>query len=358
MTISLPYGRREVGQARDGLPGAVVAEALGGVEPAGWPEPGQPVDHEDLPAAVVDQRVVIASRAARSSRVGFAAVDPVLDVVGVAFAGASAAAGVGAVAVAEVERAADVRGHDAGFAAEVEDFGCGAEDGGDEVGVAGEAAGGFGADVGVLAEQRELEGAVGCWGGLAELGAQGLVVDGEGERDAFPALGLAAAPRGCGGERLRRSVGRVRRCPGRPRGRCRGRTGPTRWSPRRPGPRLTRRRPPRPARDRRGESRVGGSLGSSGLVSSAEVPAVAGPGVVGQVVSRPRWWASPARSSRAWARRSGRVRSAWRRVIRRVRRRCRSVRARRRRRGRRLRGVGWRRRGRWRGTRRRRGRGR
>jgi hypothetical protein len=81
----------------------------------------------DVPAAVVDEGVVVGAEQYAVLGAGVAAVDPVGDVVDLAAAGAAAAAGVGAVAVAVGDRAAEREGGDAVFAAEVEDFAVAAE---------------------------------------------------------------------------------------------------------------------------------------------------------------------------------------------------------------------------------------
>ena len=73
---------------------------------------------------------------------GGAAVDPVDDVVGVAHRGWSGAAGEGAVPVAQDQGDPDGRGDQPGGAADVEDLAVGAEDAGDDVGVAGQPADG------------------------------------------------------------------------------------------------------------------------------------------------------------------------------------------------------------------------
>ncbi len=67
-------------------------------------------------------------------------VGPVLDVVGVAGDGWSAAAGERAVPVSEDQGVPQGGGDQAVGAADVEDLSSGAEDGGDHVGVAGEPA--------------------------------------------------------------------------------------------------------------------------------------------------------------------------------------------------------------------------
>ena len=84
-----------------------------------------------------------------------AVVDPVGDVVGVAGDGEPGAAGEGAVLVAEDEGGPDCGGDQAAGAADVEDLALGAEDGGDDLGVAGESAGGGGGE-GVAGGQESV----------------------------------------------------------------------------------------------------------------------------------------------------------------------------------------------------------
>lgn len=71
---------------------------------------------------------------------GGAAVGPVGDVVGLAHRGWSGAAGEGAVLVAQGQGGPEGEGDQAVGSADVEDLAVGAEDAGDEVGVAGQAA--------------------------------------------------------------------------------------------------------------------------------------------------------------------------------------------------------------------------
>lgn len=71
---------------------------------------------------------------------GGSAVGPVEDVVGVAGDGEAVAAGEGAVLVAQDEGEPDRGGDQAAGATDVEDLALAAEDGGDDLGVAGQAA--------------------------------------------------------------------------------------------------------------------------------------------------------------------------------------------------------------------------
>ena len=93
----------------------------------------------------VDVGVVAGAEQGEVVGVGWAVVGvPFAEVVGFAPGGGSVAAGVGAAVVAQAEVADLVGAGEAGGAAEVEDGAVGAEDGGDEQGVAGEAADGGG----------------------------------------------------------------------------------------------------------------------------------------------------------------------------------------------------------------------
>ena len=122
---------------------------VGGVEP-------------DLPGGVVDEAVVVAAEQDHVVQAGGAAVGPVLEVVGVAHQGWAGAVGEGAVLVAGDQGSPDGGGDQAVDAADVEDLGVGAEDGGDQVGVAGEPAYGGGGEVeAVLGGRRAGAGAEG-----------------------------------------------------------------------------------------------------------------------------------------------------------------------------------------------------
>ena len=87
----------------------------------------------------MDESVVVAAEQGEVFQAGRAAVGPVLEVVGVAHEGWAGAAGEGAVWVAGDQGAPEGGGDQAVQAADVRTS-LGAEDGGDQVGVAGEAA--------------------------------------------------------------------------------------------------------------------------------------------------------------------------------------------------------------------------
>ena len=101
----------------------------------------------DGPGAVVDESVVVAAEQDHVAQGGCAAVDPVLDVVGVAHDRWAGAVREAAVAVAGDEGFPDRGGDQALGAADVEDLGVGAEDGGDDVGVAADPADGGGGEL-------------------------------------------------------------------------------------------------------------------------------------------------------------------------------------------------------------------
>ena len=84
--------------------------------------------------------MVLAAEQDEVGQRGRAAVGPVDDVVGVAHRGWSGAAGERAVLVAQDQGDPDRGGDEAVGAADVEDLAVAAEDAGDDVGVAGEAA--------------------------------------------------------------------------------------------------------------------------------------------------------------------------------------------------------------------------
>ena len=111
----------------------VAAGELFGVEPGGWDEFGVAVAAElDGPVAVVEVSVVVAAEQDGVVEAGGAAVGPVPDVVGVAPAGWSVAAGERAAAVAQHQGAAQRPGDEAALSADVEDLAGAAEDGGQD----------------------------------------------------------------------------------------------------------------------------------------------------------------------------------------------------------------------------------
>ena len=92
----------------------------------------------DFPRGVVDRAVVVAAQQDEVGQAGASAECPVVDVVGVAHDRWSGAAGEGAVSVAQDQGEPDGGGDQASGAADVERFAAGAEDGGDDLGVAGQ----------------------------------------------------------------------------------------------------------------------------------------------------------------------------------------------------------------------------
>src|SRR3954468_3269924 len=93
---------------------------------------------------------------------GGAAVCPVADVVTLAMPRWAMTAGEGAPAVAEVERLAEWGGDQAALAAQVKRLALGAEDGGDELAVAGVDAGFGGGDGAEVAEGGSADAVLGC----------------------------------------------------------------------------------------------------------------------------------------------------------------------------------------------------
>ena len=91
-----------------------------------------------LPGGVVDDAVVSAAQEGEVIQCRVAAVGPVGEVVGVAHDWWSGAGGEGAVPVAEDEGGPLGGGDQASEASDVEDLAGGVEDGGDELGVAGQ----------------------------------------------------------------------------------------------------------------------------------------------------------------------------------------------------------------------------
>jgi hypothetical protein len=87
---------------------------------------------------MVDDSVVVAAQQGEVLEVGSTAGCPVGDVVGVAHQGWSVAAGEGAVSVADDQGGPDRGGHQSSGAADVEGFAMAAEDGGDDLGDAGQ----------------------------------------------------------------------------------------------------------------------------------------------------------------------------------------------------------------------------
>ena len=139
----------------------------------------------DLPGGLVDQGVVFAAEQDEVVEGCGAVVGPVGDVVGVAGDGEAGAAGEGAVLVAEDQGGPDAGGDQAAGAADVEDLALGAEDGGDDLGVAGQSAGGGGGE-GVAGGEESVAG---------ELVLQ--VVDAHGEGD--PGGSAVGVGQGVGG---------------------------------------------------------------------------------------------------------------------------------------------------------------
>ena len=90
----------------------------------------------DRPGAGVDQSVVVSAEQDHVGQRGRSAVDPVLEVVGVAHQGWPGAAGEAAVPVADDEGFPDRGGDEALLSSDVEDLARCAEDGGDDLGVA------------------------------------------------------------------------------------------------------------------------------------------------------------------------------------------------------------------------------
>ena len=117
-----------------------------GVEGGWWFEFGSSIRGVEacLPGCVVDDAVVMAAEQGEVVELGWAAVDPVGEVVGVAHEGWSSAGGEGAVSVAEDQGGPDRGGDRSAEAAHVEDLAVAAEDGGDDLGVTGQPAEGVG----------------------------------------------------------------------------------------------------------------------------------------------------------------------------------------------------------------------
>jgi hypothetical protein len=91
----------------------------------------------DFPPGAVQEQVVVGAHQDEVGEVGGSAVGPVADVVSLAVAGWSVAAGESAAAVAQVQSAAESGRDQAAEATEVERFALVTEDGGDEHAVAG-----------------------------------------------------------------------------------------------------------------------------------------------------------------------------------------------------------------------------
>jgi hypothetical protein len=130
----------------------------------------------DVPAAVVGLPVVVVAEVDAVAEVGGSAVRPVLFMVDLAVVESGLASGEPAAFVFELQGAALREGPDRGFAAEVEDFTVGAEDGGDDPGVAAEHPGGGGADLQAV-EQRV--------GDRLELGFELVIREGDDEVGVF-----------------------------------------------------------------------------------------------------------------------------------------------------------------------------
>src|SRR6478752_82193 len=179
----------------------VAAGSLVGVDPAGWDDLGVAVfGHPDLPVALVDQGVVETAETATIFHAGGSTVQPPDDVVDVAPAGRPVAAGEGASAVPQGHGAADAGGPDPGGPADVQRLPGGAEDGGDQVAVAQQSAGGG----------RTDGNAGGVQGGRAQPAGEGVVADGHGDVRAFAALHRS----GAGGQVVGQHGGQRLRQPG------------------------------------------------------------------------------------------------------------------------------------------------
>jgi len=87
-----------------------------------------------------DQAVVVVAQERQVGEVGGAAVPPGIDVVCFTHSGARVAAGEHAAAVAHGERSAQSAGDESVFSAHIKHFGCGAEDGRYQIGVAAQLA--------------------------------------------------------------------------------------------------------------------------------------------------------------------------------------------------------------------------
>jgi hypothetical protein len=127
--------------------------------PGWWPELGSAVERvePDLPRRGVDQGVVGTAEEHEVVEAGVAAVGPVSEVVGVAGEWHPAAAGEPAVLVAQHERFPDRCRHQALGATHVEHLAQRAEDGGDDLGVAGQPADGGDGEVVAGVEGRGPE---------------------------------------------------------------------------------------------------------------------------------------------------------------------------------------------------------
>src|SRR5918911_4595076 len=120
-----------------GVVGGVAEQAASVVEPFGGCDPGDAVDHLDLPGLEVNLGVVPAAGQGQVVQVGRAAVFPPLDVVGVAGVAGHGAAGDDAAAVAGQQGGLLRRAGQALAAAEVEQGAGGGEQGCPESGGAG-----------------------------------------------------------------------------------------------------------------------------------------------------------------------------------------------------------------------------
>src|SRR4051794_31363700 len=129
-----------------------------------------------VPVAFVDEPVVEGAQPGAVVDAGDAPVSPMVQVV--ELAGWSSAVGVGAaVAVADAGGADLGGGPDPAGAADVEDLACAAEDGGQDLGVAGEPPRRLGGDPQPGLQRRPLG---------FELADQGLVVEGDDDAGSFP----------------------------------------------------------------------------------------------------------------------------------------------------------------------------
>ncbi len=101
----------------------------------------------DLPGSGVDEAVVVAAQEQQVVEAGGSVVDPVDDVVGVAHQGWASTSREAAVLVAGDEGFPDRGGDEPAEPADVEDLAAGAQDDGDDLGVAADPAQGASGEV-------------------------------------------------------------------------------------------------------------------------------------------------------------------------------------------------------------------
>src|SRR5437763_447697 len=124
-----------------------VAEWCSGVaEPAGWGEFGVAVCDADLPVLAVHPVMMKVAEQHGVVQRGGTTVGPMQNVMDGAPTRRPIAPGKGAALIADDQRAADRRGHHIGGAADVQRLGVGAENGRDDLRVAGQPAGRLRAD--------------------------------------------------------------------------------------------------------------------------------------------------------------------------------------------------------------------